>query len=135
MKSRPNPRFVRTEFASFTGAPPYTVTGMRARKGLNRTVFFPTIGKFATDYKLHNTYLKPDFITDPLEEYWTMRKVAGLWDVTGEEIIEIKGKDAEAPARRSDAARCQEDEGRTRLLLGALLRFWRHRRGRHPGPL
>jgi len=96
MKTRPNPRFVRTEFASFTGAPPYTVTGMRARKGLNRTAFFSTIGAFATDYKLHNTYLKPDFITDPLEEYWTMRKNAGLWDVTGEEIIEVKGKDAEA---------------------------------------
>lgn len=96
MKTRPNPRFVRTEFASFTGAPPYTVTGMRARKGLNRTVFFPTISAFATDYKLHNTYLKPDFITDPLEEYWTMRKVAGLWDVTGEEIVEVRGKDAEA---------------------------------------
>ena len=51
MKTRPNPRFVRTEFASFTGAPPYTVTGMRARKGLNRTVFFPTISAFATDVR------------------------------------------------------------------------------------
>ncbi|MGE0213805.1 MAG: aminomethyltransferase family protein [Parvibaculaceae bacterium] len=63
---------------------------------MKRTAFFPTINQFATDYKLHNTYLKPDFITSPIEEYWGMRKVAGLWDVTGEEIIEIKGSDAEA---------------------------------------
>ncbi|HVZ01687.1 MAG TPA: aminomethyltransferase family protein [Dongiaceae bacterium] len=96
MKSRPDPRFARTEFASFTGAPPYAKTPIRSRSGLKRTAFFPTIGPLATDYKLHNTYLKPDFITDPLEEYHAMRKVAGLWDVTGEEIIEIRGKDAEA---------------------------------------
>jgi aminomethyltransferase len=96
MKSRQDSRFVRTEFASVTGAPPYAKTEVRARSGLKRTAFFPIIGKVATDYKLHNTYLKPDFITDPLEEYHTMRKVAGLWDVTGEEIIEIKGRDAEA---------------------------------------
>jgi len=96
MKSRPDPRFVRTEFASLTGAPPYARTEIRSRGGLKRTAFFPIIGALATDYKLHNTYLKPDFITDPLEEYQAMRKVAGLWDVTGEEIIEVKGEDAEA---------------------------------------
>jgi aminomethyltransferase len=95
MESRPDPRFVRSQFASVIGRPPYVLTGIRARKGLKRTAFFPTIGVLATDYKLHNTYLKPDFITDPLEEYWTMRRIAGLWDVTGEEVIEIKGIDAE----------------------------------------
>jgi aminomethyltransferase len=96
MKSRPDPRFARTAFASFTGVPPYAKTPIRSRSGLKRTAFFPTIGALAIDYKLHNTYLKPDFITDPLEEYHAMRKVAGLWDVTGEEIIEVSGRDAEA---------------------------------------
>jgi aminomethyltransferase len=96
MQSRLDKRFERTEFASVLGAPPYARTPIRSRSGLKRTAFFPTISQFATDYKLHNTYLKPDFITSPLEEYWGMRKVAGLWDVTGEEILEVKGPDAEA---------------------------------------
>lgn len=96
MKSRQDGRFVRTEFASFTGAPPYASTPIRSRSGLKRTAFFPTVGAIATDYKLHNTYLKPDYFTDPVEEYWAIRKTAGLLDVTGEEILEIKGPDAEA---------------------------------------
>lgn len=96
MKSRQDERFVRTEFASVTGAPPYAATPIRSRSGLKRTAFFPTIGAIATDYKLHNTYLKPDYFTDPVEEYWAIRKTAGLLDVTGEEIVEIKGPDAEA---------------------------------------
>ena len=79
--------FARTEFASVTGAPPYARTGMRSRSGLKRTVFYPTIGAIATDFKLHNTYLKPDYFTDPVEEYWACRRVAGLWDVTGEEVF------------------------------------------------
>ncbi|BCP52170.1 hypothetical protein K32_07870 [Kaistia sp. 32K] len=86
--------FKRTEFACITGAPPYARTGMRSRSGLKRTAFYPTIGAIATDFKLHNTYLKPDQFTDAVEEYWACRKVAGLWDVTGEEIIEIAGPDA-----------------------------------------
>jgi len=84
----------RTEFACMTGAPPYARTGMRSRAGLKRTAFYPTIGAIATDFKLHNTYLKPDQFTDSVEEYWACRRVAGLWDVTGEEIIEIAGPDA-----------------------------------------
>jgi aminomethyltransferase len=96
MKSRPDQRFVRTEFASLTGTPPYIRTPIRSRSGLKRTAFFPTIGALATDFKLHNTYIKPDFFTDPVEEYWAMRRCAGLWDVTGEEIIEIAGQEAEA---------------------------------------
>ncbi len=62
--------------------------------GLKRTAFYPVISQFATEYKLHNTYLKPEQITDALEEYWAMRQVAGLWDVTGEEAIEVSGPDA-----------------------------------------
>jgi aminomethyltransferase len=84
----------RTEFASWTGVPPFPKTGMRMRSGLKRTAFFPTIGQLAREWKLHNGYLKPDKITDPLEEYWAMRRCAGLWDVTGEEVIEIIGPDA-----------------------------------------
>ncbi|MBL8583297.1 MAG: aminomethyltransferase family protein [Rhizobiaceae bacterium] len=86
--------FARTEFASVTGVPPYARTNMRSRSGLKRTAFYPTIGAVATNFKLHNTYLKPDYFTDPVEEYWACRKVAGLWDVTGEEVIEISGPDA-----------------------------------------
>lgn len=86
--------FARTAFASLTGAPPYARTGMRWRSGLKRTAFYPTVGAAATDFKLHNTYLKPDWFTDPVEEYWACRQVAGLWDVTGEEVIEIAGADA-----------------------------------------
>jgi len=86
--------FARTEFASVTGVPPYARSSMRSRSGLKRTAFYPTIGAIATDFKLHNTYLKPDYFTDPVEEYWACRKVAGLWDVTGEEVIEISGPDA-----------------------------------------
>lgn len=96
MKSRPDSRFARTEFASVIGAPPYARTPIRSRSGLKKTAFFPTIGAIATDFKLHNTYLKPDYFTDPVEEYWAIRKVAGLLDVTGEEILEITGPDAEA---------------------------------------
>lgn len=94
MEVKRNTPFARTEFASVTGAPPYARTGMRERSGLKRTVFYPTIGAIATDFKLHNTYLKPDYFTDPVEEYWACRHVAGLWDVTGEEVIEITGPDA-----------------------------------------
>lgn len=94
MNAKRSVPFARTEFASVTGAPPYARTGMRARSGLKRTAFYPTIGAIATDFKLHNTYLKPDYFTDPVEEYWACRRVAGLWDVTGEEVIEIAGPDA-----------------------------------------
>lgn len=96
MKSRQDERFVRTEFASVIGTPPYAATPIRSRSGLKRTAFFPTISAIATDFKLHNTYLKPDYFTDPVEEYWAIRRTSGLLDVTGEEIVEVKGPDAEA---------------------------------------
>jgi aminomethyltransferase len=96
MNSRRDDRFIRTEFASITGQPPYVTTPIRSRGGLKRTAFFPIVGEIASSFKLHNTYLKPDFFTDPVEEYWAIRRTAGLLDVTGEEVIAITGPDAEA---------------------------------------
>lgn len=89
-----DPAIKRTEFAAYTYAPPYSRSKMRMKGGLKRTAFFPIISQFASEYRLHNTYLKPEQITDPLEEYWAMRHVAGLWDVTGEEAVEVSGPDA-----------------------------------------
>jgi aminomethyltransferase len=91
---REDPRVRRHEFASHVGAPPYEKSVTRFRKGLKHTAFYPVIGRIAREFKLHNSYLKPDRITDPLDEYWTMRRIAGLWDVTGEEVIEIAGPEA-----------------------------------------
>ena len=85
---------VPTEFVALTDAPPYSTGEMRLKGGLKRTAFHPVIGRFARQYKLHNSYLKPDVISDPLKEYWATRKVAALWDVTGEEVIEVAGPDA-----------------------------------------
>ena len=81
-------------FASHVGVPPYLDTGLRMKGGLKRTAFAPFIERFVSEYKLHNTFLKPDQFTDPLEEYWAMREAAGLWDVTGEEPVEIRGPEA-----------------------------------------
>lgn len=94
MKSRPDPRLIKFSFDSVVGTPPYSNGPIRCRSGLKRTAFYKTIERFTTSYKLHNTYLKPDYFTDPLEEYWAIRRVAGLLDVTGEEILEITGPDA-----------------------------------------
>ena len=91
---REDPAVMRSEFASYVGVPPYGRGITRFRKGLKHTAFYPVIGRAAREFKLHNSYLKPDQITDPLDEYWTMRRVAGLWDVTGEEVIEVSGPDA-----------------------------------------
>ena len=86
----------RFAFTSHVGIPPYLHTGMRMKGGLKRTAFAPFLERFASEYKLHNTFLKPDQFTDPLEEYWAMREAAGLWDVTGEEAVEIRGPEAAA---------------------------------------
>ncbi|HXU58992.1 MAG TPA: aminomethyltransferase family protein [Verrucomicrobiae bacterium] len=91
---RKDPTVERSEFASYVGVPPYARGVTRFRKGLKHTAFYPVIGRQAKEFKLHNSYLKPDQITDPVDEYWTLRKIAGLWDVTGEEVIEIAGPDA-----------------------------------------
>ncbi len=90
------PVTLRFEFASHVGVPPYLDTGMRMKGGLKRTAFAPFLAARAGEYKLHNTFLKPDQFTDPVEEYWAMREVAGLWDVTGEEPIEVRGPEAAA---------------------------------------
>ena len=84
----------RTMNACLTEMAPYRPTVTRHRKGLRHTVFYPVIGVKAQEFKLHNGFFKPDRITDPIEEYWAMRRVAGLWDVTGEEVIEVAGPDA-----------------------------------------
>lgn len=94
MKSRTDARFSPFTFTSVVGAPPYVDVPIRSKSGLKRTAFHPTIERFAANFKLHNTYLKPDYFTDPVEEYWAIRNVAGLLDVTGEEILEITGPDA-----------------------------------------
>jgi len=92
-KSRPDPRTILTEFTAILGQPPYRRYGMRSKSGLKRTAFFDTIGH-AGEFHIHNTYLKPDYFTDPVEEYWTLRKAAVLFDVTGEEVVEIRWPDA-----------------------------------------
>jgi aminomethyltransferase len=84
----------RTDNPCFTEMAPYRRTVTRHRKGLRHTAFYPVIGRAAQEFKLHNSFFKPERITDPLDEYWTMRHNAGLWDVTGEEVIEIAGDDA-----------------------------------------
>jgi len=94
MKSRTDQRFSPFTFTSVVGVPPYVDTPIRGKSGLKRTAFYPTVERFAANFKLHNTYLKPDYFTDPVEEYWAIRNVAGLLDVTGEEVLEITGPDA-----------------------------------------
>jgi aminomethyltransferase len=84
----------RTENPCMTEMAPYRPTVTRHRKGLRHTAFYPVIGVAAKEFKLHNSFFKPDRITDPVEEYWAMRRGAGLWDVTGEEVIEVAGPDA-----------------------------------------
>ena len=86
----------RFAFASHVGVHPYLDTGMRMKGGLKRTAFAPFLDRYASEYKLHNTFLKPDQFTDPREEYWALREAAGLWDVTGEEPVEIRGPEAAA---------------------------------------
>ena len=86
----------RFELASHVGVPPYLHTGVRMKGGLKRTAFAPVLDRYAREYKLHNTFLKPDHLSDPREEYRALREVAGLWDVTGEEPVEIRGPEAAA---------------------------------------
>lgn len=83
-----------TPFKTAAEVPPYNRTDIRFKQGLKRTSFYPTVGAVATTFKLHNTYLKPWFFTDVMEEYWAIRRTAGLLDVTGEEVVELTGPDA-----------------------------------------
>ncbi len=84
----------RTNVNLVIDGPPFTPKSNRLKDGLKRTAFWPVISQLTSDFKVHNTYLKPDSFTDPVEEYWAMRRNAGLWDVTGEEVVEITGPDA-----------------------------------------
>ena len=93
LKSRPDNRIIATEFTALLGKQPYKQLGMRAKSGLKRTAFHDVIGH-AKEFHIHNTYLKPDVFTNPIEEYWCIRNAAGLIDVTGEEVLEITGPDA-----------------------------------------
>ncbi len=84
----------RTNVNLVIDGPPFTPRANRLKDGLKRTAFWPVISELTSDFKVHNTYLKPDVFTDSVEEYRSMRRVAGLWDVTGEEVVEITGPDA-----------------------------------------
>jgi len=84
----------RTNVNLVIDGPPFSPRDNRLKDGLKRTAFWPVISQLTSDFKVHNTYLKPDVFTDSVEEYWAMRGNAGLWDVTGEEVIEIAGPDA-----------------------------------------
>ena len=90
----------RTAVLLATDGPPFTPRANRLKDGLKRTAFWPAISPLTCAFKVHNTYLKPDVFTDPVEEYWAMRRHAGLWDVTGEEVVEIAGPDAMALVAR-----------------------------------
>ncbi len=95
----------RTNVNLVIDGPPFSPRANRLKDGLKRTAFWPVISGLTSDFKVHNTYLKPDRFTDPVEEYWAMRRNAGLWDVTGEEIVEITGPDAMALVARCTARR------------------------------
>lgn len=84
----------RIELAAVVGIAPYMRTTIRSKKGWRHTAFAPVTAPLAQEWKLHNGYLKPNHFGDPVQEYWAMRRVAGLWDVTGEEVIEIAGPEA-----------------------------------------
>lgn len=95
----------RTNVNLVIDGPPFTPKSNRLKDGLKRTAFWPVISQLTSDFKVHNTYLKPDRFTDPVEEYWAMRRNAGLWDVTGEEVVEITGPGAETLVARCTARR------------------------------
>lgn len=76
------------------GLPPYASGEVKFRKGIKQTAFHPVIGAKAALLKVHNTFLKPYYLSDLQSEYWAMRNAAGLFDVTGEEAIEIAGPGA-----------------------------------------
>ena len=91
----------RTNVNLVIDGPPFTPRANRLKDGLKRTAFWPAISQLTSDFKVHNTYLKPNIFTDPVEEYWAMRQHAGLWDVTGEEVVEIAGPDAKRLIERT----------------------------------
>jgi len=91
---RVNPATREYALTTTVGIPPYVHSEINFRKGIKQTAFHNVIGKKGKLLKVHNTFLKPYYVEDVLEEYWAMRKVAGLFDVTGEEVTEIAGPEA-----------------------------------------
>src|SRR5262245_48027527 len=91
---RVNPSTREYSFNTTVGIPPYAAGEINFRKGIKQTAFHNVIGKKGKLLKVHNTFLKPYYVEDVLEEYWTMRKIAGLFDVTGEEVTEVSGPEA-----------------------------------------
>lgn len=89
-----NPAIEEQTFKTVVGVPPYAPGEIKFRKGIKQTAFHSIIGANAALLKVHNTFLKPFYLSDLLGEYWAMREVAGLFDVTGEETIEIAGPGA-----------------------------------------
>ena len=95
MASQPEPRNpALLEFVSNFPMPPVKKTSMRHKAGIRRTCFYPVLGPYVSMLKLHNHYLKPKVYSGAEEEYWFIRRAAGLLDVTGEEVIEVTGPDA-----------------------------------------
>jgi aminomethyltransferase len=82
------------EFAGNFPIPPVSKASMRHKSGIRRSCFFPVYAPYVQMLKLHNHYLKPNFFSGAEEEYWHIRKTAGLLDVTGEEVISVEGPDA-----------------------------------------
>lgn len=91
---RANPSTRELSFSTTVGIPPYAAGEINFRKGIKQTAFHNVIGKRGKLLKVHNTFLKPYYVEDVIEEYWAMRKVAGLFDVTGEEVTEVAGPEA-----------------------------------------
>lgn len=81
-------------FRTTVGVPPYSRAEQTFRKGIKQTAFHNIIGAKGAVLKVHNTFLKPFYVEDLIREYHVMRQVAGLFDVTGEEIIEVTGPGA-----------------------------------------
>ena len=95
MSSNPKPRNpALLEFVENFPMPPVRKAAMRHRAGIRRSCFYPVMGPYVQMLKLHNHYLKPNVFSGVEEEYWFIRRTAGLLDVTGEEVIEVTGPDA-----------------------------------------
>ena len=82
------------DFVANFDIPPVNKARLRHKAGIRRSCFFPVYAPHVSMLKLHNHYLKPDAFAGAEEEYWHIRRTAGLLDVTGEEVVEITGPDA-----------------------------------------
>jgi aminomethyltransferase len=70
--------------------------GSRFKVGIRTTGFHDLMGAQATALKMHNTFLKPWLFSTVEDEYRSMTEVAVVIDVTGEEVIELRGEGAYA---------------------------------------